>query len=120
VGAAEALLQRTGLKPDDIDVVITTCSIYCPVPSLPSIIVNHFKMRPSVETYSLSGMGCANGVVAINLVRDLLKVAGWLACTWALNQALQRCGAVRGDRSLCGVLSEAWQAGRVLLPCTRA
>jgi 3-ketoacyl-CoA synthase len=30
-------------------------------------------MRPNVQSYSLAGMGCSNGVVAINMVRDILK-----------------------------------------------
>ncbi len=32
------------------------------------------RMRGDVESYSLSGMGCSNGVVGVNLVRDLLRV----------------------------------------------
>jgi hypothetical protein len=77
-------------------VVITSCSIYCPVPSLPSLVVNHFRMRSSVETYSLSGMGCANGVVAVSLVRDLLQArvaAGWTAGAGAALGFLHACAA---------------------------
>ncbi|KAL6765858.1 FAE1/Type III polyketide synthase-like protein-domain-containing protein [Haematococcus lacustris] len=72
-GALEGLLAKTGLAPADIDILVTTCSIYCPTPSLASMLINHFKMRPGIQSYSLSGMGCANGVVAINLIRDLLQ-----------------------------------------------
>jgi 3-ketoacyl-CoA synthase len=39
-----------------------------------SMLVNHFKMRSDVQSYHLGGMGCANGVVGVNLVRDLLQV----------------------------------------------
>jgi 3-ketoacyl-CoA synthase len=39
-----------------------------------SMLVNHFKMRTDIQSYHLGGMGCANGVVAINLIRDLLQV----------------------------------------------
>ncbi|GFH15283.1 predicted protein [Haematococcus lacustris] len=73
VGAFEGLLAKTGLAPADIDILVTTCSIYCPTPSLASMLINHFKMRPGIQSYSLNGMGCANGVVAINLIRDLLQ-----------------------------------------------
>ncbi|KAG2499531.1 hypothetical protein HYH03_002477 [Edaphochlamys debaryana] len=72
-GAVQALLDKTGLHPRDIDILVTTCSIYCPTPSLASLLVNAFGMRPDVQSYSLGGMGCANGVVAVNLLADLLK-----------------------------------------------
>lgn len=36
------------------------------------MVVNMFKMREDVEAYHLGGMGCAMGVVGLNLVRDLL------------------------------------------------
>ncbi|KAG2499530.1 hypothetical protein HYH03_002476 [Edaphochlamys debaryana] len=72
-GAVQALLDKTGLRPSDIDILVTTCSIYCPTPSLASLLVNAFGMRPDVQSYSLGGMGCANGVVAVNLLADLLK-----------------------------------------------
>lgn len=64
----------TGLKPTDIDILVTTCSIFCPTPSMASMLVNAFSMRPDIQSYHLGGMGCSNGVVAVNLIKDLLKV----------------------------------------------
>ncbi|GIL44643.1 hypothetical protein Vafri_2162 [Volvox africanus] len=72
-GAVEGALKKTGLRATDFDFLITTCSIYCPTPSISSMVVNAFKMRKDIGSYHLGGMGCANGVVAINLVADLLK-----------------------------------------------
>ncbi|KAJ9526545.1 hypothetical protein QJQ45_017686 [Haematococcus lacustris] len=72
-GALEGLLAKTGLAPRDIDILVTTCSIYCPTPSLASMMINRFKLRADVQSYSLGGMGCSNGVVAVNLVKDLLQ-----------------------------------------------
>ncbi|GLC40215.1 3-ketoacyl-CoA synthase 11 [Pleodorina starrii] len=72
-GAADELFQRTGVSPRDIDIVITSNSIFCPTPSLASMIVNHYKMRSDVQSYHLGGMGCANGTIGINLVRDMLQ-----------------------------------------------
>ncbi|KAG2493794.1 hypothetical protein HYH03_008014 [Edaphochlamys debaryana] len=72
-GAVQALMDKTGLRPGDIDILVTTCSIYCPTPSLASLLVNAFGMRPDVQSYSLGGMGCANGVAAVTLLADLLK-----------------------------------------------
>lgn len=67
------LLDKTGLKPTDIDILVTNCSIYCPTPSMASMVVNTFKMREDVQAYHLGGMGCATGVVGLSLVRDLLQ-----------------------------------------------
>jgi 3-ketoacyl-CoA synthase len=59
-------------------VLITNCSIFCPTPSLCSMLVNHFKLRQDVQSYHLGGMGCGNGVMALSLVRDLLQARGGL------------------------------------------
>eukprot|EP00775_Hariotina_reticulata_P006451 gene6451-6680_t len=72
-GAVEELLAKTGLRPQDIDILVTNCSIFCPTPSLASMLVNHFKFRPDIQGYNLGGMGCGNGVMAVGLVRDLLQ-----------------------------------------------
>ncbi|KAG2441030.1 hypothetical protein HXX76_003883 [Chlamydomonas incerta] len=72
-GAVEGLLRKTGLRPRDIDILVTSCSAFCPTPSIASIVVNKFGMRADVQAYHLGGMGCANGVVGVNLVADLLK-----------------------------------------------
>ncbi|KAI8477402.1 MAG: FAE1/Type III polyketide synthase-like protein-domain-containing protein [Monoraphidium minutum] len=72
-GAVADLLEKTGTRPQDIDVLITNCSIYCPTPSLASMLVNHFKFRQDVQSYHLGGMGCGNGVMALSLLRDLLQ-----------------------------------------------
>jgi len=62
------------IRPQDIDILVTNCSIYCPTPSLASMLVNQFHMRQDVQTYHLGGMGCGNGVMALSLIRDLLQV----------------------------------------------
>ncbi|GMH38224.1 hypothetical protein BSKO_06108 [Bryopsis sp. KO-2023] len=72
-GAVEGLLEKTGISAQDVDILICCCSIFCPTPSLTAAIVNHFKMKPSIQSYHLGGMGCSMGVVSVNLIRDLLK-----------------------------------------------
>ncbi|MEW5303445.1 MAG: hypothetical protein WDW36_006135 [Sanguina aurantia] len=71
-GAIRSVLAKTGLLPSDIDILVTTCSIYNPTPSMASMVVSEFGMRSDIQSYHLGGMGCSNGVVAINLVRDML------------------------------------------------
>ena len=74
-GVVDELLVRTGLDPPlAIDIVIVNCSLFSPSPSLSSMIVNHYRLRSSVRTYNLGGMGCSAGVIAVELARDLLQV----------------------------------------------
>jgi 3-ketoacyl-CoA synthase len=65
-------VDAAGLKPTDIDILITNTSIYCPTPSIASMCVNMFRMREDVQAYHMGGMGCAMGVVGLNMVRDML------------------------------------------------
>ena len=70
----QELLDRNNLKARDIDILIVNCSLFCPTPSLASMIVNHFKMRSNVLSYNLGGMGCSAGVISIDLAKQLLQV----------------------------------------------
>lgn len=64
--------------PHDEALLLDACSaLPCacsPTPSASSMIVSHFGMRPDIQAWSLSGMGCGTGVLGINLVADMLKV----------------------------------------------
>jgi 3-ketoacyl-CoA synthase len=64
--------RLAGLKPTDIDILITNTSVYCPTPSIASLVVNMFKMREDIQCYHMGGMGCAFGVIGLNLARDML------------------------------------------------
>lgn len=72
-GAVEGLLKQTNIRPTDVDILISCCSIFCPTPSMTAAIVNKFGMRSDIQSYHLGGMGCSMGVVSVNLIRDLLK-----------------------------------------------
>lgn len=60
--------------PLQIDILVVNCSVFSPTPSLSAAVVNHFRLKPTVITYNLSGMGCSAGLLSIALVRDLLQV----------------------------------------------
>ncbi|GBG85642.1 hypothetical protein CBR_g40371 [Chara braunii] len=75
-GALEELFAKTQVKPKDIGILVVNCSLFNPTPSLSAMIVNRFKMRGSIRTYSLGGMGCSAGVISIDLAKDLLQVHG--------------------------------------------
>ncbi|KAJ6339269.1 hypothetical protein OIU77_007266 [Salix suchowensis] len=70
----EDLLSKTKISPRDIDILIVNCSGFCPSPSLSAIITNKFSMRDDVKSFSLSGMGCSAGAIAIDMAQNLLKV----------------------------------------------
>ncbi len=96
------LPQRARRAPE-VDFLVVCCSIFNPTPSLSAMIVNHFKMKSSVITYNLSGMGCSAGLIAIGLVRELLQARARAAGTappppaWCLRRS---CGSAgRGARS---------------------
>lgn len=72
-----------GIEPEQIDILVTNCSIYCPTPSLASMLVNKFKLRQDVQAYHLGGMGCGNGVMALGLLKDLLQVGRPGGRRWA-------------------------------------
>ncbi|GAU36082.1 hypothetical protein TSUD_320490 [Trifolium subterraneum] len=72
--AVDDLLQKTKINPKTIDILITNSSIFCPTPSLSSMVVNKFKMRSNIMNFHLSGMGCSAGIIAVNLAKDLLRV----------------------------------------------
>ncbi|MCO5560766.1 hypothetical protein L7F22_014386 [Adiantum nelumboides] len=73
-GALDELLLKTGLSPDRIDFLIVNVSMFYPAPSLSSHLVHHYKMKDDVKTFNISGMGCAAGMVAVDLAKDILRV----------------------------------------------
>ncbi|XP_072968359.1 3-ketoacyl-CoA synthase 7-like [Typha angustifolia] len=68
------LFAKTNVSPLDIDILVVNCSGFCPSPSLSSIVVNRYAMRSDVKSFNLSGMGCAAGVVGVDVARSLLKL----------------------------------------------
>ncbi|MQL79213.1 hypothetical protein Taro_011650 [Colocasia esculenta] len=72
--AMDALFQKTGLRPKDVDILVVNCSLFSPTPSLSAMIVNKYKMRSNIRSFNLSGMGCSAGLISIDLARDLLQV----------------------------------------------
>lgn len=69
----DALLAKTLIDPSRIDIVIVTCGSFSPSPSISSLIVNHYNLKPDVKTYNLSGMGCSSGVLSIDMAARVLR-----------------------------------------------
>ncbi|KAJ0758716.1 putative very-long-chain 3-oxoacyl-CoA synthase [Helianthus annuus] len=72
-GALDSLFKKTGVRPEEISILIVNCSLFNPTPSLSSMIVNHYKLRPDIMSFNLGGMGCSAGIISIDLAQQLLK-----------------------------------------------
>ncbi|KAK9056098.1 hypothetical protein SSX86_027186 [Deinandra increscens subsp. villosa] len=72
-GALDSLFSKTGVRPQEISILIVNCSLFNPTPSLSSMIVNHYKLRPDIMSFNLGGMGCSAGLISIDLAQHLLK-----------------------------------------------
>eukprot|EP00250_Pteridium_aquilinum_P011125 c19850_g1_i1 orf=333-1751(+) len=72
--AIEKLFMHTGVTPRDVGILAVNCSLFTPVPSLSSMVINKFKLRGDVKSFNLSGMGCSAGVISLSLVENLLRV----------------------------------------------
>ncbi|XLU65734.1 hypothetical protein S245_024943 [Arachis hypogaea] len=74
IGAIDELMLKTKVKKEEIGIIVTNCSLFNSIPSLSSMIVNHYKLSHNVLTYNLSGMGCSAGLISVDLARQLLQV----------------------------------------------
>lgn len=63
--AVKDLLNKTGVHPRQIGVVITNSSLFNPTPSLSATIMNHFNMGSKTLNYNLGGMGCSGMHVVV-------------------------------------------------------
>lgn len=70
--SVDTLLSTTRVHPRDIQIVIVNCGILNTTPSLSAMLINHYKLKHNVQSFNLGGMGCAGGIVAIDLAKDLL------------------------------------------------
>ncbi|KAB2628427.1 3-ketoacyl-CoA synthase 7-like [Pyrus ussuriensis x Pyrus communis] len=70
----EDLLSKHNINPKSIDILVSNCSLFCPTPSISSMVINKFGFRSNIKSISLGGMGCSAGILSISLAKDLLKV----------------------------------------------
>ncbi|KAJ1419968.1 Thiolase-like [Sesbania bispinosa] len=68
------LLSKHNVHPKSIGILVSNCSLFCPTPSITSMIINKFGFRSNIKSVNLSGMGCSAGLLSISLAKDLLRV----------------------------------------------
>ncbi|KAK4254372.1 hypothetical protein QN277_009767 [Acacia crassicarpa] len=68
------LLNKHKVHTKNIDILVSNCSLFCPTPSITSMIINKFGFKSNIKSVSLSGMGCSAGMLSISLAKDLLRV----------------------------------------------
>lgn len=72
-GAIDDLLAATKIRLVDIKILVVNCGILNTTPSLSSMVINHYKLPHNINSFNLGGMGCAAGIIAIDLAKDLLN-----------------------------------------------
>src|SRR5947207_3216872 len=71
--AAEKCLERAGLKPEDIDLIITVSCTGSMIPSLDAHLIHLMGFRPNVRRMPFTELGCAAGAMALGRAADYLK-----------------------------------------------
>src|SRR2546427_9221290 len=71
--AAEKCLERAGLQPEEIDLIITVSCTGFMIPSLDAHLINLMGFRSNVKRMPFTELGCAAGAMAIGRAADFLK-----------------------------------------------
>ena len=96
VEAAETALARAGLKPDDVDTVVTVSSTGIATPSLEARALKDMGFRRDLRRVPVFGLGCAGGVSGLSLAARLARAEPG---STVLFVALELCTlAFRSDR----------------------
>ncbi|KAH7282473.1 hypothetical protein KP509_35G031800 [Ceratopteris richardii] len=72
--AVDEILSSVNVKPHQIGVVVSNCSAFSPTPSMTSMIINKYKLPVDVKSYTLAGMGCSVGPLALDLAKRVLTI----------------------------------------------
>jgi len=71
--AAEKCLCRAGLRPDEIDLIITVSCTGFMIPSLDAHLIKLMGFRSNIRRMPFTELGCAAGAMAISRAADFIK-----------------------------------------------
>ncbi|XP_019167541.1 PREDICTED: 3-ketoacyl-CoA synthase 12-like [Ipomoea nil] len=94
------LLDRQGVSPQEIDVLVVNVSMLACSPSLSARIVNKYKMKENVKVYNLTGMGCSASLISVNIVQNILKTQRNLLALVVTSESLSPNWYSGNDRSM--------------------
>ncbi|GJN00095.1 hypothetical protein PR202_ga17252 [Eleusine coracana subsp. coracana] len=82
------LLAKTCTSPEEIDILITNCTIFNPTPCFVDMIINEYRLRGDIRVMQISGMGCSAGLISVDAAKNLLQLSqGVQMLLWFLQRS---------------------------------